>query len=85
MPAKTLQINFSRIHRPNQRRVRYPLLRTIGRLVLLVVALAVMIAILMKLGFLKDPEKEVLISAEPDFRPMASWPNSLPHLIPRLL
>ena len=71
MPAETLQLNFSRIHRPNQRRVRYPILHAIGRLVLLVVALAVLIALLMKLGLVEDPEKEVVIVAGLDSLPKA--------------
>lgn len=71
MPAETLQLNFSRIHRPNQRRVRYPILHAIGRLVLLVVALAVLIALLMKFGLVEDPEKELVISKITEVQPKA--------------
>lgn len=67
MPAETLQLNFSRIHRPNQRRVRYPILHAIGRLVLLVVALMVLIAVLMKLGVIEETRR--LISVATGFRP----------------
>jgi hypothetical protein len=43
--------------RPNRRRVRHPILRAVAGLLVWVVALLVLIGILMKVGFLQDPNE----------------------------
>lgn len=62
MHAETLQIPYSSCVRPNRRRPKHPILQAIVRLTLLIVALGIVIGVLMRLGFIQEPEREIYVA-----------------------
>lgn len=63
MPAETLHLRYRRDYRQNRRRPKHPILNAIVRLTLLIVALGIVIGILMRLGFIQEPEREIYLAA----------------------
>ena len=57
MPSETLYLHYRRDYRPNRRRPKHPILQAIVRLTLLIVALGIVIGVLMRLGFIHNPEQ----------------------------
>ncbi len=56
MPAETLHLHYRRDYRPNRCRPKNPILQAIVRMTFLIVALAIEIGVLMRLGFIQEPE-----------------------------
>ena len=63
MPAETLHLCYRRDYRPNRRRPKHPILQAIVRLALLIVALGVVIGILIRMGYIQEPEREIYVAA----------------------
>ena len=55
MPTDTLQFSYDPYYRPNRRRPKYPVLQSVLRLILWIVALMVIIGVLIKFGIIQDP------------------------------
>lgn len=62
MPSETLYLHYRRDYRPNRRRPKHPILQAIVRLTLLIVALGIVIGVLMRLGFIQEPEREIYVA-----------------------
>jgi hypothetical protein len=62
MPAETLHLHYSSRPRGNRRRPKHPILQAIVRLTLLIVALGIVIGVLMRLGFIQEPEREIYVA-----------------------
>ncbi|MEY2907377.1 MAG: hypothetical protein RLZZ408_1848 [Verrucomicrobiota bacterium] len=62
MPSETLHLHYRRDYRQNRRRPKHPILQAIVRLTLLIVALGIVIGILMRLGFIQEPEREIYVA-----------------------
>jgi hypothetical protein len=62
MKTETLQICYSRSVRPNRRRTQHPIFVVCARVILLIVAMGIVIAILIKLGFFQEPERPVYVA-----------------------
>lgn len=62
MPAETLYLHYGRDYRTNRRRPKHPILQAIVRLTLLIVALGIVIAPLMKLGIIQEPHRPVYVA-----------------------
>ena len=71
LPSETLHLRYRRDYRPNRRRPKHPIQQAIVRLTLLIVALGIVIGVLMRLGFMKDPDNEVVISKITEVQPKA--------------
>ncbi len=57
MPSETLRIPYTSTVRANRYRVKHPVLRGIARVLLVLLGLSILIAVLMKLGVIQDPER----------------------------
>lgn len=62
MPSEPLHLHYRRDYRQNRRRPKHPILQAIVRLTLLIVALGIVIGVLMRLGFIQEPEREIYVA-----------------------
>lgn len=60
---RILHLRYRRDYRQNRRRPKHPILQAIVRLTLLIVALGIVIGVLMRLGFIQEPEREIYVAA----------------------
>jgi len=66
MPPETLQLHYSRIHRPNRRRQPVPgAVETFLRFLLIFLGLAVLIFILMRLGVIQERQDTIQLAYNP--------------------
>ena len=62
MPAETLHLHYSSRPRGNRRRPKHPILQAIVRVTLLIVALGIVIGVLIRLGFIQEPKREIYVA-----------------------
>ena len=62
MPSEPLHLHYRRDYRQNRRRPKHPILQAIVRLTLLIVAIGIVIGVLMRLGFIQEPEREIYVA-----------------------
>ena len=62
MPAETLHHFYSRRPRGNRRRPKHPVLWACARVVLEIVAVCILIALMIKLGFFQESEHTVYVA-----------------------
>jgi hypothetical protein len=63
MRTETLQICYSRSVRPNRRRTQHPIFVVCARVILLIVAMGIVIAILIKLGVFQENPRPIYVAA----------------------
>ena len=58
VPSETLHLRYSRMVRPNRHRVENPVLQACARLLLWVTVLVILVAVLIKIGIIWEPDPE---------------------------